>query len=397
MIPLLLLGAFLFSHCKNENTATKSTSLPTSPGTSVKTPTSNTAKPEIYLYATIYNNMQLRESDNLQAKVVEKLSLGEFLEGTGEKSATPVEVQLGGMNYLEPFIKSTHLTPEEKSGWIYGGGVTTIYAGPRSDAPDIGKLSLFSILLRDLDVKKMDSGKKAWDFVRSNFATTKGPTADAAYILLERFLSRMEFEGQLYKLTEKVAILNDDWQKINDGTYDFDKNKVFKSLGEAGFRIVSGEGMLFPIPDSRQFNAFFGPKATPAMAQYLNQDMVEQNKTENSDGGIIIPLEEVADRGIFWENFNTANPNFVLHPITLEHEKWRRLSLVNGADNTPVFNSETKAVSDDFKKVWAYILQKYPSSKIAKDVQEISALVAAAGGKCDAKVEKWREDKINNY
>ena len=76
-----------------------------------------------------------------------------------------------------------------------------------------------------------------------------------------------------------------------------------------------------------------------------------------------------------------------LHDETRESERWMHLVLVNGSDNTPVFQYETRAISDDFKKVWNYILHRYPGTELAKTVREITDLCAAEGWKRTKKVE----------
>ena len=151
-----------------------------------------------------------------------------------------------------------------------------------------------------------------------------------------------------------------------------------------------GEGMVFPVVDWNKLQAFFREKVTPAMKAFIAQETAEQNKQAWSDGGIIISLEELADRAAFWEKFNRENPYFPLIEQTKESERWTRLVLVNGADNTPVSNYETNEILEDYKKVWAYIQQKYPDTELAKTTKEIADLCAAEGWKRSKKVEDWQ-------
>jgi hypothetical protein len=126
------------------------------------------------------------------------------------------------------------------------------------------------------------------------------------------------------------------------------------------------------------------------MKAFIAQETAEQDKPAWSDGGIVITLEELADRAAFWEKFNRSNPYFVLNEQTKESERWTRLILVNGADNTPVSNYETNEILEDYKKAWTYIQQQYPDTELAKTVKEIADLCTAEGWKRTKKVEDWQ-------
>ena len=109
-----------------------------------------------------------------------------------------------------------------------------------------------------------------------------------------------------------------------------------------------------------------------------------------SDGGIVVPLEQIADRAAIWEKFNLDNPYFVRYEETKESERWMRLIMVNGSDNTPTFDYESQAIREEYKKVWAYIAQKYPGTQLAATTKEIADLCAAEGWKRTKKVEDWQ-------
>lgn len=356
-------------------------------------------KPEVIIYVTTVDKLNLRDQPDKNGKVVAQLAEGEFVEGTGDVSANKEEVMLRGLTYVEPYFKVVSGTSEQKTGWVFGGALQRIYAGSRAGSPDRDKLTPLTSLLKTLDAKQLDSGKKAWDFVGTHFAGAGGPLADAVFILLENFLRRMEHEGEFYKLTEKVKWSDEDYTAIDGNTFDMNKYPLTRSLAENGFALAQGEGMVFPIVDWNKLQTFFNPKAGPAMKIYLDQQTAERNMPAWDDGGIIISLEKLADRAAFWEKFNRENPYFVLTEQTKESERWTRLVLLNGADNTPTFDYETQAISEDYKKVWAYIQEKYPGTVLAAKSSEIADLCAAEGWKRTKKVEDWQmkyaEENIN--
>jgi len=345
------------------------------------------AKPEITLYVTGVDKLNLREQPSKDGKVIMQLAEGGFVTGTGEVSSNREEANLRGIPYNEPYIR---VVTGQLTGWAYGGALIPVYAGSVAGIPDTGRLSQLTGFLKTLNIKKLDSGKEAWNYMEKYFGNTSGATADAAFILFERFFRRLETEGELYTLTEKQKWTDDDYRAVSEDKFDMAKYPVTLLLKENGFRLDEGEGMVFPVADRRKLQAFFGSKTTPAMKSFVDQRTAEQIEKPWDDGGIIIPLEKLADRAAFWEKFNRENPSFPLREETRESERWMRLVLVNGSDNTPVFQYETQAISDDFKKVWNYILHQYPGTELAKTVREITDLCAAEGWKRTKKVEDWQ-------
>lgn len=376
--------AILLAACGSD--APQSNTSTTAPTVSAENPKE---KPEVYLYATTVDKLNLRAEPNKNGKVITQLAEGDFVESTGEVSSNKEEAQLRGITYLEPYFKVTTTTPEQYNGWAYGGALHCVYAGSRANSPDLGKLSQFTMFLKTLDAKKLESGKKAWDYVRSNFTGTSGTLADAVFILLQQYLFRMEREGEFYTITEKISWKDEDYLAINDNKFDMNRYPATKSLAENGFKLATGEGMVFPVVDWNQLSAFFAGMVTGPMSVYLKEETAENNMTMYNDGGIIVPLQEIADRAATWEKFNADHPYFVRKEETTESERWMRLVMVNGSDNTPSYNYETQDVSEDFKKVWAYIQQKYPGTRLAAVVKEIADLSAAEGWKYTKKVEDW--------
>ncbi len=382
-LPVLTI-AVLLSACKQDNKQTATTATPVTATEDAK------VKPEIYLFATTVDKLNLRDQPNKNGKVIAQFAEGDFVESSGEVSPNKEEAQLRGITYLEPYFKVTSTTPEQHNGWAYGGALQRVYSGSRANSPDLGKLSQFTMFLKTLDAKKLESGKKAWDYVKTNFGSANGSLGDAAFTLLEQYLFRMEREGEFYTITEKMEWKEQDYHDMFENKFDMNRYPVTKSLAENGFRLATGEGMVFPVVDWNQLLAFFNGKVTTSMQVYLTQETAENNHTVFSDGGVIVPLEEIADRAAAWEKFNLDNPYFVRQDETKESERWMRLIMVNGADNTPTFDYESQVITEDFKKVWAYIAQKYPGTKLATVTKELSDLCAAEGWKRTKKVEDWQ-------
>lgn len=347
------------------------------------------AKPEVVYYLVVVDRLNLREQPSKEGKVIFQCAESTRLEGTGQISANKEEAVLRDMTYIEPYVEVTVTTDKTYRGWAYRGGLVMLYAGSKTDAPDEARVQQLAKYLNGLNPKDINSGKKAWDYVKSNYADAKGSLADAVYLLTERFLSRMEREGEYYKITEAVQWADQDYEDVANHKFDGNKYPQTKVFAPNGFRLETGEGMIFPVVDPVPLNDFFNSRATPAMQAFLKQRLLEENDYATDDGGLMIGIEQVADRAVFWEDFNRANPYFILADQTKESEIWMRSVLVSGTNNTPTFGYETGLPEANFQKGWAYLQQRYPNSKAAKTVKALTDLLALEGGKRTAKVDTF--------
>lgn len=380
------LASLVWLACKSDSKQ----SAPTGADTAIPVAPAS-PKPEVFVYTVAVDKLNLREQPGKDSKVVAQLNEGELVEGVGEVSANKEEVTLRNIPYNEPYFKVTRKAYDKQSGWAFSAALTPVYAGPRATLPDLGQIDLLAGFLKRLDVKKLDSGKKAWDYVISRYNNSKGTSADAAFFLLERFLFRMEVEGDFYEMTETISWADSDYEAIYEEKFDMTKYPATKTLAENGFRLEVGEGMVFPVVNWMKLGDFFLNKVTPPTKQYIEQYILEQKDQMWSDGGIIIPLENVADRAVWWEKFNNMHPYFVRNEETLNNEKGLLFMLIYGADNTPAFDYETNAPTEDFQKVWAYIRQNHAGTGVEKAIRELTDLVAAEGGKRTKKVEALME------
>ena len=393
MKPINLFSLFAFTAivmliaCKN---APKQPTVIPASETTLPTPPPS-PKPEVYIYMVSVDKPNLRDQSNKNGKVITQFPLGDYVEGIGEVSANKEEATLRGIPYNEPYFKVTSTTPDQITGWAYSAGLEIVYAGPRTTIPDLGKLSSFARFLKTLDVKKIDSGNKAWTYVAQNLASAQGTLSDATFIILEKFLFRMETEGSFYELTDKIKWMEPDYEAITNETFDMNKYPATKILAENGFKLAQGEGMVFPVVDLSKLGAAFATKVTPPMKNYVEQSILEQKDMILDDDGIVIPLEQVADRAAWWEKFNLANPYFVLSEETQNAQHSLLFFLICGANNTPVFQGENELVSEDFKKAWAYVQQKYAETELGRSVKEMSDLVTTSGGKRTQKVNALME------
>ena len=357
-------------------------------------PESTTMSASIVVAPTLYmvnvDQLQLRDQPSKNGSaVLKKCTEGTFLFGTGKRSSTKEEAVLRGIPYQDVFVEVQTLDSPSITGWLFAPGLTGIYVGPKENGPDLNKVAAFTTYLKTLPTKSLQSGGKAWKYVESQFGNASGPLADAVYILLNQFLFRMEVEGEYYNQVEAMPWTEEDYRAIQKDQFDLQKYPESRAFHQNGFRLEVGEGNVYPVADWQRLYDFFGPKVSPVMKRYLDQEVVEKREVETEDAGIVIPIEQIAERAVFWERFNLENPTFVLSDQTQISARWTRELLFFGADNTPLFDFETKQIQPEFKAAWQLVQEKYPGTQVAQKCKEISALCAANGWKYTKEIEKW--------
>ncbi|HND89196.1 MAG TPA: hypothetical protein PK971_12755 [Saprospiraceae bacterium] len=384
---LLILTLLWLAACKQAPKAPAPSS--SAPPAAEAQPATSAAQPDVYWYVALVDKLNLRDQPNKAGKVLAQFAEAEIIEGTGKVSANKEDAVLRGISWTEPYVEIKYPTAGQPTGWAYSAALLPVFVGTRADAPDLGQLGKLSTHLKGLNTKNLESGKKAWDYVRTQMSAITPSTADGAFVMLEHFLSRMEREGEYYRITDTYEWTTEDFEAIGKRKYDINKRPTLKPLLESGFMLEEGEGMVFPVVDWNRLRDFFSAKVTPAMAAYIQKEAADRDKPAWSDGGVIISLEDLADRGAWWEKFNRDYPHFLMQRGSREHERWMRQVLVGGANNTPLYDYDTKAVSEEARKAWAYIQQKYPGTELARTTQEIADLCASEGWKCGPKADAY--------
>lgn len=352
--------------------------------------TPKTTEPTVEVYAVTRENFRLRDKPSMTvAKKIGLLSYGDFLLYLDEKTTERTTVTLGMRTYDEPFYKVKDLGSDNTEGWMHGSGMLRIFKGGKSTFPNFDVLEDFGKKIGALPFKQLKSSQKALEYAEKSLATADAATADALYIILEDFLRRNEMEGSFYNMTEGVfEPTNKEWEQIFNGTFDMSKIAALKPLADAGYRLNTAEGALFPSLDYAKLARLFSPKVSEPMQTYLAMQVEEDSNRATEDAGIVLPLKDLADRAIAKEIFTKQNPNFPIK-VVFSDAQWTQFLLLCGADNTPIYDWESKKVRPEVKENWAYILATYPDSDLAKLVKERKLGIAAEGNLVTDKAQEF--------
>ena len=117
---------------------------------------------------SIVDSLLLRETPSLEGKALTTLKEGEKLTNLGIKSENYTRTFLRGKEFDEKWIKVK--TENGLTGWVYGGGVSSVYPPPDGTFYDLipfpknGKLHLYSVK----DKKLIPTDIKITDYLSSN-------------------------------------------------------------------------------------------------------------------------------------------------------------------------------------------------------------------------------------
>lgn len=179
--------------------------------------------------------------------------------------------------------------------------------------------------------------------------------------------SEFEYNEQLkiYEAMFDITSQTEDWIPPDDNQKNY-----ANFLKENGLNLCNLEGNIYICIDYVYIFNKIKDKISLPTEQYLIQLQSESEELYTSDAGIIVPIETIANRIIFWENFIKDNKEFIyINEATKLFTEYKK-AFFYGSENTPAFNIETKALNQEFKEGYNFIIENYSKSEIGKSTKE---------------------------
>lgn len=172
-----------------------------------------------------------------------------------------------------------------------------------------------------------------------------------------------EYTDLLLKEANQSALM-EIVQDINvPATYGDIKNQelaaLLEKLKKSGYRFENYEGSWYPIVDYssyKQYTAYLSPE----FKAYIELKAVESDKVSMKDAGITIDLEDLSQRLIMAENYIVkygASPRIDRVKETYAGYLW---SYIGGANNTPIYDFETKAIRPELRESYEKFSRENP-------------------------------------
>ncbi|TFE22745.1 hypothetical protein [Cohnella luojiensis] len=196
--------------------------------------------------------------------------------------------------------------------------------------------------------------------------------------------------GKVYK----VGYSFDD---VISRTKDSSLKALLKETRDSGYKLETAEGFYFPVEDYAGFKPYGGYVNTDIKA-YIDIMTVESDQTNVKDGGIVIGYQQLVNRAISQEGFLQKYPKSNrAAQISNLFRSYRTLTFY-GANNTPLFDYESKAMQPNAIKGFNAILKwnKPDSSPYLKTLREFMDLLKDSKYKLTPEVEKFRKLNVPN-
>lgn len=336
-------------------------------------------------------DLRIRESADLNAKVIEKVAIGTLLKDLKQQSDTEVEVELQGEKKKAPFYRVK--TASGKEGWVHGAGVYAVSLVPRLLIPSDANKELvdkYAAFLSKLNANEPESFQKALAEYDKAFQSANPSTCELGYVKLRDFGEKITEKSFNWKTWEKYvdAEKNKGLWKEQPAEINMAYDDYFKKLAACGLWVDQTEGAYFVVPDPGAMAKHVSMKCTPTMRDYLAQIAKETKNRNSEDNGLVITPKELATRMFFWENFSQKNSSFILKNEAENNFRDDLHTLVMGMNNTPAFDYENKELNPDFKDAYEWIVREHGSSIGGSTIRGYYDLVKANKMKLTPAVEQ---------
>ncbi len=178
--------------------------------------------------------------------------------------------------------------------------------------------------------------------------------------------------NNLYKLPDYEAIstlIYDDANRKPEGL------AFEKKMNQNALLVKTSEGAVYLDRDAPQLLTYFGNYVTPAMKEYLGQFIAEEQQELSEDAAIVIPISDLANRLVFWDEFIAKYPQHIFAQTATSKRDVYLLFLLTGLDNTPSFDFESKKINKDYMDAYTMILSTHPNMPSAKVINEFVELL----------------------
>jgi hypothetical protein len=366
ILPLLIL-ALTLTACNNKTT--------TPPATPQDTLAAK-ATPEKWLEVK-YDDLRLRESSSMDAKVLATLKTGDRVKDLGEWSNTTETVTLRNQNITAPWGKVQ--TSTGQSGWIFLGALA-----PAPD-PAIANLKKALLAIPAGDCKVIQKGM---DTYREKMQGKPDFIADQGVPVLDWFI-----DSTVLKLNVDLSQRKDfpDFEKLgytdeNDKqhTPSASTQKTIDEWKACGLYLDFPEGMIDVRRNPGLTSPTLEPWVSPAMKTYLEQRAKEEKEGWSVDAALIVTPQQLAERAVFWDDFLVKNPTFVYAAQVRQQATWYVNDLLSGQNNTPSMDYDTHTLLPEFKAAYEWILKNHPKTESGRVMQEWYDIL---------KAHAWKESK----
>lgn len=189
-------------------------------------------------------------------------------------------------------------------------------------------------------------------------------------------------------------------------TSDFDINSIdniddkklkdlLKETRDSGYKVETAEGTFFPIINY-EFYKKYSSYVTPDISEYIDIMSVESNQVPLKDAALVIDWDEVFKRALRQEEFiNEYNESVKIGDIVRLYKNYVT-SAIYGANNTPVFDYESKLMVSKAKDAYLNVAENNGDSILEKSIIDYLDILKKNNYKLTDDVVSYRKYILEN-
>ena len=208
------------------------------------------------------------------------------------------------------------------------------------------------------------------NLVNKYLDTFSEPYRDSVFVLFNNvFYSAVnDFNDSLD--TKYYSLLH----KIDKKIADPEINEFKKCLDMCGLTLFTSEGTYYVDATYDYYSEIFKDRVSPALNDFLVIRKKELKEGFSEDAGLLISINQLYDRVVDWDNFNSTYPDFYNKKDAQYYYCSYLSTLLTGLDNSPAFDSETGQLIPELKRLYLKVISRNDSLKstqVIKDYYEL--------------------------
>jgi hypothetical protein len=282
-------------------------------------------------------------------------------------------------NKKQPPAETKHAVKADKPATKTSAGNKPQYTNPL--------FNQYAVFIKSLNFTDPENATKAAAKYTTLFKGREAATCDTAFLIFSNYYDKLSLElDDTYQRattmadSELTGKRKPEKLRTNAGNY-------LSKLKNNGFDIAKDKGIAYVGQDRDFIALWFYDDVSPVMKMYLEQLNKENKNVYIKNAAITISAKQLVEREIWWEQFVNEHPGFISIADAVIHQKSYLQALLQGTDKTWIID-DNNDLNDFFNEAYSYLLNKYPSSAVAKLVAPYYAFLKAG--------RRYRADSLMN-
>jgi len=220
--------------------------------------------------------------------------------------------------------------------------------------------------------------------------TFSEPDRDSVYVMFDYVFYQavnefndsldLKYSTLLHKIENKIA--------------DPEINEFKKALDMCGLTLLVSEGDYYVDARYDYFSELFKDRVSPALNDYLQIRRKELKEGFSEDAGLLISFNQLYERVVTWENFNTKYPDFFDKTDSQFYYKSYLSTLITGLDNSQPFDDKTGELIPELKRLYQKIISRDDSLNSTRVIKDYYGFLKASDFKEPKNLDKFL--KVND-